>query len=202
MTKKHVKKKKEDKKAFYMSIFIIAIMVSSAFGVVFYGFTSQSSTLKYNKHKFKTTPLGYELKLEGNIYYFEYMPQDVENMDINTRAVNKLLNSKFIISTSNPNSSYKEQIAISQLNMNRIFMAKDIGIINAFTKENNNLPVLTCENSTEESTVLEFVEVTGTNQTTKIVDEGNCISIEFDTASNLKAVMAKMLYQILGIIEE
>lgn len=180
-----------------MSFFIAFIMITSVFGVMFYGFAGGEDTVKYEGHKFIATPQGYATKIDGKTYYFDVLPQDLENININEGIKSELSNSNALIITSDPKSSYIQDIAVSSYNINAILTEQGKYTANAFNSANNQLPVITCMNATPGLPVMEIIE---SNQTTATLSN-NCITIEFDTAFNLQRATAKILYLILGVID-
>jgi len=197
MKHKNIKHKK-DRKSFYMGIFIAFIMITSVFGVMFYGFTGPSTTVKYNDYKFRTTNLGYTTKIDGMEYHFSVLPQDVESINITGNIKDEILNAQAVIVTSDHNSTYNQEIAVASYNMNIILSDKGKFVANAFMSPNDQLPVITCLNASQGLPVMEIVE---SNQTTATL-ENNCISIMFDTNFNLERVTSKILYLLLGVIDE
>jgi len=193
--KKH-KSEKKHTASFYMGIFIVFIMITSMFGVMFYGFTSPDQTATYNDYKFKTTQQGYSLEINDKIHYFNYLPQDTEDIEINPGIIEKINNAEMIIVTSDPDSSYIQEIAIASYDLNINFMENNIPSGNAFTSKNGNLPVVTCLNATESSPVINIVE----GNETKAELEENCINIIFDTSFNLERIKTKLIYQIYGVM--
>lgn len=190
--------KKSKKMTLYMSIFISFLMITSVFAVVFYGYTSESDSLRYGKHRFRLTELGYELRFERNNYYFEILPNQVEDLIIG-KDVNKLLkNSEAIIITSDPDSYYIQDIALATYHINEFMLnhEKPVGV--GFTKENEFSHIITCDNSTIYYPVIEIKE--SEDSFTKL--EGNCIIIGFSSAYDLKAITSRMLYDYLGVFDE
>ena len=197
--KRPPKKTERNKTALYMSILIIFIMVTSGFGVMFYGFSNPSSTVKYKDFKFKLTQQGYQTKINGNQYYFEALPQDVEDIPIEFGTKYTILNSQAVIITSDPDSAYKEELALAHYNLNQMVLSLNKNVANAFTKENENLPVVTCMNSSLQFPVIEIVE---SNVTEASMGDNGCVTVEFDSSFNLRRITSKIMYLILGVIDE
>jgi hypothetical protein len=193
-----IKHKKKDMKGLYMSIFIVIMMVLSGFGVIFYGFAGTEETIRYEGHKFKSTINGFETKINKQTYYFDVLPQDT--LDINTSYdLKNLLKTAYgIIITSEPNSSYKEEIAIASYNLNSMFIKGNVHSAIAFTEEVFNIPKLTCMNASTSLPVIEILE----SNVTEIITENNCIQLKFDNSFNLRRATAKISYIYLGVINE
>jgi hypothetical protein len=196
--KKKNKQKKKNNKSLYMSLFIVIIMISSAFAVIFYGFAENEQTIRYEDYKFKSTPMGFSTRINKETHYFEVLPQDTFDINISQNVKSLLNNANGIIITSDPNSAYKEDIAISAYNLNNMFNKLNIYSANAFTSEVNNIPVITCLNASQNLPVIKIVE----NNITNIYAEENCIYINFDTSFNLRRASTKIMYVSLGVLNE
>lgn len=198
MKKKPMAKSESNKSTIYMSIFIAVIMVTSGFGVMFYGFSGGGNTVKYNKHKFKITNLGASTKINGIEYYFEALPQEVEAFNITYGTKHTLLNSQAIVITSDPSSTYNQEIALTQFNMNSVLSTLNKQSVNAFTKETGSLPVITCENASSQMPVIEFIE----SNYTEAILEDYCLRVQFQNSHTLKAISSKILFLVLGVMDE
>jgi hypothetical protein len=197
MARKHHPKHKKDRTGLYMGLFIAFIMVTSAFGVVFYGYSESDNTSRYKGHKFKLTSMGYEAKIDGNRYFFEALPQDVEHLNITHETKNTILNSSAVIVTTQLDSAYTQEIALAQYNLNQIISGLGKQVANAFTEDTDTLPAITCMNATADISVIEIIEADSAN----VEVQENCIRIKFDTAYNLKVYTSYIIYQLLGVID-
>jgi len=177
---------------------IIFLMVMSAFGVIFYGYTDSGETIKYNNHKFKLTQLGYMLKVGNNRIYLDVHPQEAEGINITYGVKAAMLNANTIFLISDINSSYKQEIAMSQYNLRQMMSAIGKDSYNAFTTEYNTLPALSCENSTSEYPIIQMVET----DTTGITMNDTCIILNFDSAYNLRRASGRLMLTLLGVMNE
>ena len=77
---------KKIKKETIVSLFIVFLMVISAFGVMLGGFgVGGTQKLRYNDYKFVTSDYRtYQLVYEETPLYFNYFPGDLENMTFPT----------------------------------------------------------------------------------------------------------------------
>jgi len=204
--KNHVKHDKEEAKKKRLSVFmgslIAIIMISSVFGVMFYGYSDNSNTItRYGKFKFTQTDLGYELKYNGELYYFELLPDEVKSINVSKNIVNSLRNSKALIITSDPNTSYKEDIALSAYNMNLFLTTQDklVGIgYNRESEDNGQVPYITCQNASSQYLILDINEANETDMTF----ENNCIKLQFGNSYQLRQVTTKMLFDYIGVFDE
>ncbi|MCB9358682.1 hypothetical protein H6503_02005 [Candidatus Woesearchaeota archaeon] len=194
--RRHRTHKKNNRMTLYMGIFITLIMATSGFGVIFYGFSSNNSTEKYNGFKFKQTNYGYETKVDGKTYYFEVLPIETEHIEIEQGTINRLKDAYSIIITSDPFSSYRQDIALQTYQMNTVFANNQKQMVNAFTKDNVQLPTITCDNSTDEFLVVEFVEDNST-----YIESDNCIRLHFQTAYEMRRATGRIIYEFLGVVD-
>ena len=172
-------------------------MITSMFGVIFYGYSNPENTVTYNDYKFKITAEGYETTIGDAIYSMPYLPQDVEDVNISPDIKNYFEETPVVVLTSDPDSSYKQDIAVASYNINSVLTSQDKYGRNAFTSEFNDLPVITCENATMG---LLIVEISYTNQTS-ITGNNQCLDMTFDSSYNLQRISTKLMYMLLGIIE-
>ena len=199
----HRRKKKEKKNnmGLGMSIFIVFIMVTSVFGVMFYGFTgSGGEVIRYNDYKFRQTNLGYETTIANQKFYFEYLPEHTQDIEIIDNVTKMIGNSNGIIITSDIDSTYKEDIALTSYNLNTLLTTQNKYSANAFTNNSGTLPSVTCENA---SIAFPIVYIKESNATEIVLNDDyqGCIEFNFDTSYNLRRATAKFMYVILGIMD-
>jgi hypothetical protein len=180
-----------------MSIFIAFIMITSIFGVMFYGFSSPGETYRYDGKKFEATPEGFELKFKGETYTFELLPQDVEDVPVDEEAIASIMNAPLVVLTSDPNSLYARDIAISSFNINTILTKQGQITGNAFTQPGAQLPVITCDNASTASPVIYFIQASET----AISYEAGCTLVQFNTGFNLQRASSRLAYALLNIIK-
>lgn len=188
---------KKDRKSLYMSIVIAIIMISSAFAVILHGFGDSSESLRYGKYKFKLTNLGFLVKIDGKEYLFENFPSDVDSLNVSSGIKEAVSNSIALIITSDPNSSYKQEIALASYNIQTVLSNMDKQVGNAFITEGYKLPVFTCENATSSVPIVYIQE----SNVTEAAISGNCINLYFDSSYSLQRVSSAFLFNILGIID-
>ncbi|MFH1511704.1 MAG: hypothetical protein ABIF10_08495 [Candidatus Woesearchaeota archaeon] len=187
-----------DRKKLTWSLFIVFIMVFSAFGVIFYGFSAPETKLQYNEHKFTVTEKGFKTKVGAKTYTFGHYPQDLERISLDQGVIDWLKTTKMVYLTYNENQSTVGQIAAAQFEFQKGL--KDAGIfgIVTMTKENQyGLPVITCDNATSFVPVFEFREA----NETQIVEESSCIILEAGYGEDYYMLTDRILYGILGIMQ-
>jgi hypothetical protein len=200
MKRKERKQKKEKrfKKEHILSIIIALVMISSVFGVIFYGYSGADRVEKYNGMKFSLTTRGVETKIDGNKYYFHYFPQQVEDINISQNALNAF-NSKYLYITYDPNASYVREMAIMQFNLQDFLNQRETYAVAGITQDMDNvkIPTITCANATQFTPVVEIREGDALN----ITEKNNCIIITGDTGFNLERVEDRIKLGLLGIIK-
>ncbi|MBD3303835.1 hypothetical protein GF343_01715 [Candidatus Woesearchaeota archaeon] len=193
-------RKKRINKKMLVSMFIIAIMVLSAFGFIFSYQTSQPSEKldDYKGHEFKKTAKGYTTEINDQKLYFDYYPGDLEQINIteDTRAI--LSQSEVFVITYDPNSDFAESIAEKEFDLEqktgktgKPLIAK--GLTNA---TGYALPQITCKNATKEMPVIRMKR----GKTSEIKTDKNCIIIEAETEPILNTFYTRVLYIIFGVM--
>jgi len=185
------------KKEKIMVYFIAIIMVSSVFGVVFYGFNESSTKLKYNNYKFTQAGDYWNTKINNKIVSLSLYPAEVEHIVISQDITNRLHSIELDI-TSDINNSFAESIAFAQYSMGQTLSGtSNTYIRTGFTEENSfGMDIITCDDATLSVPVLYFKE---SNQTSINLD-GNCIIIEVKNDQDVLRVKDRLLYAIFGII--
>ncbi len=193
-------RKKLINKKVLMSIFIVAIMVLSAFGFMMSYQTNQSEKLdEYNGHEFKKTGQGFMTVINDEKIYFNYYPGDLEKINISDDTKAILSDAEAMFITYDPDSDFAEAIAEIEFDMEqktekigKPFIAK--GLTNA---TDYALPQITCSNATKVMPVL-YVK---RGKTAEITASNNCITLTAETESILNAYYTKLLYITFGVMK-
>ena len=193
-----MRKRRDDKRVSkFMVYFVGIIMVSSVFGVVFFGFGSNTQSMKYNGFKFVNRGDHFSVKLAGNYALFTYLPQDVEGIKTENNAIDRLKNVLQIDITSDFNDTLAQPIALAQYQMGITLNNFNIFLRNGFTDNNeSDFPAITCNDATQ------FVPVSyfkGSNET-KISLKNNCIIAEASDGRDIIKVKDRIMYGIFGIV--
>lgn len=177
-----------------VSLFIIIIMVSSVMGFI-WGRDS-TDTQRYNGYKFLLKNNRWILNVDKNKELsFNYLPQEVENINLSQDIVNSLSDKIEIDLTYDIDDDFAQTIAIAQQemanNLNNIY------IRNGLTNETSyNIPIITCTNATEQIPV---IYIQKSNQTSLSFDN-NCIIIEAQNEFDISRIIDRIIYTILGIM--
>jgi len=186
------------RKELWVSLFIAFIMIFSAFGVIFYGYTESPTNLKYGDYDFKLSNEGFYLDLEGKKYTFEHFPGDLDKINISESAIAQLKAVKMVYLTYNPNQSAVQEIAAVQYRMQNDLNAFGIYGALAFTAPTQyKVPVMTCSNATRFVPVIEFRE----SNMTRITEKQDCLILEASYPDDFSRMKDRILFGMLGIIK-
>ena len=195
-----MKKEKRFKKEQLMVYFIAFIMISSIFGVMFYGFSGGGTKVDYNEFIFSKEEGGnkWSIEIEGKKIFFDYFPTEVGQFNISAELINKMLNTMEIDITYEVNSTKKEIFAYIGYDMQQQLANKDIYVRPGFTTESEyDVSVITCADATAVVPVLYIQE----SNETKIYSEGNCVILEAKSDFDFIKLKDRILYGIFGIME-
>lgn len=183
----------------FMVYFIAFIMISSAFGVIFFGFGGNSaSSVQYKEFEFFNRQNFWSTTINDREALFTYFPADVENINAEQNAINKLKNVIEIDITSDFNDTYAEQIALAQYQMGITLNNFNAFVRAGFTAKNNyNQPLITCNISTSFVPVIYFKS----SNETKIYLQNDCIVAEAEKINDIIRIKDRIVYGIFGIIK-
>ncbi|NQV09088.1 hypothetical protein HQ529_04515 [Candidatus Woesearchaeota archaeon] len=178
-----------------MTYFIVIIMTFSIAGFLFSGDPTQSE--RYNDHIF-TYEQGLWI-LENNKVPFHFLPGDLLELEVDENAINMIKNTKMIYTTFNTSSK-----DVSIIELARFELMEDLGrVLNIYTlngiindDEKYNVPVVTCENATQNVPVLIFIN----NNNTGIRAENNCVFLE-GVGQEIIMLKDRIMYGALGVLE-
>jgi hypothetical protein len=195
---KLLKRKLKEKKSMWISLFIAFIMIFSAFGVIFYGYSESATKLKYGDFTFTAMQNGFATKIDGRQYLFTNHPAVVEGINISSEVVDKIKNTKMLYLTYDPNQSVVQEIAAVQFQFQSDLGNFGIFAAPAFTKKTEySLPVVSCANATAYVPVVEFKE----SNYTGIDVLGDCIIFAAAYPEDFSRLKDRTLYGMLGIIK-
>jgi len=180
-----------------MAIFIVVIMVFSIGGIIVDNIAKDK--YEYNGYDFISKQNSWSMKYEKKELLFDFFPKDVENIEVSSEVLEKLMSSRQIDSTFDPTDRYVQAIAKSQYDMNDV-LSKSINAVvrPGMTMENEyGTNVIVCGDVNSTMPVLYFKE----SNVTKVSVEGDCITVEAKSDYDLLKMKDRLLYGILGIIE-
>jgi len=177
-------------------LLIIIVMTSSVIG--FMWGRDSPSTLKYKDFNFLRKNNQWLLKTSNNDFIFDFFPSEVETIYISDEIKQKLRGTIEIDITYDVNSTYSEAIATAQYSLEQNLISFNIYLRKGFTSNNTyNLPIITCNDSTDVVPVIYFKDSNQTN----IFLEKNCIIAEAGSEIGFIKIKDRLLYSYLGIIE-
>jgi hypothetical protein len=136
-------------------------------------------------------------KVQGREAVFNYLPNDVIDIDLSNHVLNRLTNLVEIDTTSDFNNSFKEYIALAEHQMALTLGNFNIYVRTGFTTENQfGMPIITCRDATLNVPVIYFKE----GNETKIYLRDNCIIAEAREEFDFLKIKDRLLYNILGIL--
>jgi hypothetical protein len=193
-----MRKQRGQKTKKFMVYFMAFIMVGSVFGIIFFGFSSgNASTLSYNDFEFVNRGSFWSTSIDGREALFTYFPSDVELIEVDAGAVERLRNKVQLDVTSDFNDTFAEGIALANYQMGITLNNFNIFIRNGFTKEQQNFPVITCNQSTIYVPVILF----RSGNETKILLENNCIVAQSAVHADAIRLKDRLVYGMLGIMQ-
>lgn len=193
-------KDKSDKKKKIMVYFMGFIMISSIFGVIFFGFSSGGSTssIKYGTYKFTRSGNIWTTKLSGLDAVFSFLPMDVEFMDVEQEAINMLKGRIQLDVTADLNDTLIQSIALAHFQMKSSLGIFNIFLRDGFTTNNEfNLPVIKCQDSNPNVPVIYFKE----GNFTRIYSDEDCVIVESNNGVDFIRAKDRIVYGILDIIK-
>lgn len=193
-------KKKSEKKKLGLILFIVFIMIGTSVSFVFFGFQPQNEVAKYNGIRFVKYqyPDRWEAKINERLAAFSFLPNEAENVNVTDDSLMRLRDKFEIDLTYDLNSTFKESIALAHHQMGLTLGQNNIFVRKGFTANSTYaLPIITCNDSTENVPVVYFRDGNITN----IHLDGNCIIAEAKTNADFIMVKDRILYAILGVIK-
>lgn len=180
----------------FIAILVGLVMVGSIAGYVVLD-SGSSTDLKYNDYEFRQDQNGFSTEIEGNMIGFNFHPSEVEHISFEPGAVNMLREAEVIMITSDPENPLQSAISFLEFELeNKLLLFKRV-VTHGFTEENeNNLQVITCNDSGEKSPVIYLTK----GNSTSVNTQGNCIIITAKNEYDLVKVKDVLFYRILGVI--
>ena len=181
------------------TIILGGTMVFSIFGIMFSGYDSGKQEYTYNDRTFQRTNTGWSTGIDDKMIEFNYLPQEVESINISTEPANILKESKVIYITFNPNNKSVQQFELARLQLGLVLSDNfQIYAMPGITEPSSlyQQPIADCNNATQALPVVKFID----SNETKAYVENDCVIIEAEKTTVL-AVKDKILYQMLGIMD-
>ena len=188
-----------EKKKKLLGLIMVVVMFGSVFTFIFFGFSSggrSSGIVEYNGFEFINRGTYWSTVVDGRDALFTYLPDDLGFIFVNQDVIGRLRNKVQIDSTSEFNDTFAEPIALAQFQMGSTLFNFDIFVRNGFTSEQENFPVVTCNDASAFVPVIYF----RSSNITKIYLDNNCIIVEAVSRADVIRIKDRLVYGILGII--
>ena len=186
----------EGRKKKILGIILGITMFGTLFTFVFFGFSGGTRSLKYNDFEFLNRGNVWTTIVNDREAIFTYFPSDVELILVNDNVINRLKNVVQIDTTSEFNDTFAEPIALAQFQMGSTLNNFNIFVRSGFTSEQQNFPVIKCEDATNFVPVIYFKNSNVTN----VYLDNNCIIAEAVIQTDVIRIKDRLVYGILGII--
>ena len=180
-------RKEKKKHGWLFPMFIIFIMVFSVFEIMLSG---SSDTTNYNGYKVKTLQDGFETKAGKTTITTMYHPKQLES--INAPSVNALdMMGKQTALTFDPEQENQMYSDYARFELEKFLNNIQVPTASAVTKGGEyNLPIINCENATDNLIVVVFEQ----SNETKITKDGNCYTLT--GASPQEIIMAEDRFKL------
>lgn len=193
------RKKKIDTKHL-MGGFIAFIMITSVFGVLFYGFNTnrEEKTSEYKGTIFTYRNNGFVMDLNGEDIFFPFFPASIEHILLDDKT-KELLKQDYFIVTYDPSNGLNQEMALAQYKLfeERLKPAGK-NIIRALTNSTDtNLEQFTCQDATASHPVI----LLQYSNETSITTENNCIIANAKSSTEVYEVSDRIAYQMLGVMK-
>ena len=182
-----VKERKKSK--LFLVVLIAFIMITSVIGfVITFNPNKSSKNLKYNGYEIYKVDKGYAVYVKNNYFYFDNLPQDLENITLNINF--------------NTNKIYLAYDSSEEFNdyplrkLGSILTSLNYLVYRACIDENScveDIPVVNC-NQTEK--VIYFKVSNKTN----LYNMDNCVVLEGSNSDHIKFV-DRINYALLGVMK-
>jgi hypothetical protein len=185
-----------DKQKVAVSLFILFIMIFSAFGLVLYYATPPNPPLEYNGFKFTVLPSGFKSKIDGVDRQFLFFPQDIEYVSLSDE-VKSALNRPVWTVAYNPQDVRNSTLGEAQYYL-EFHLSDKKTIERALTNvTTESLPQKSCADATEAQPVvlIEFANETG------VFVDNNCVRISSLSDLDLVRSVERVVYHVLGVMK-
>ncbi|HLD42519.1 MAG TPA: hypothetical protein VJB08_00855 [Candidatus Nanoarchaeia archaeon] len=191
----------QDRREMYkkLMVFLLAgIMISSVFGVIFFGFGgSNGDSLQYNGFEFVRVSGGYQLQTERTTITFSHFPSEL-SYEVQNGTDDILQGQKQFLYTSDFHDRLNQTIALVHYNLAPLFQEEfGVSLIPAYTSNVSGFPAADCRNATAILPVI----LTKSADISRISLNDSCIVLEAAEPEDLISLHELILYRMLGVIE-
>lgn len=161
MALKRIQQRREKRKKIFMGAFLSVLMVASGFGIVLSGLQGYTNAISDKDLSFNIEDNQYVTKLDGEERSFYYLPSSVEYIaNEHTHLKTFMQDAQLLIITFDPNA---DPLNLQLMDLIRFDLMQTIPnppIVQAVTtpSQTYNLPVVSCENATIQSPIIQIIE--------------------------------------------
>lgn len=187
-----------------MSYILVALMVASVAGIWVSSTSNTNSDYSYGDFSFvvhQEPSLNYQyvfsLKGDSSGLYFYTLPQDVLSIETEGNLSEILAPAQMFVLSTDDNPYYLSFYDQVRFELDMYSQKLSISALLNET-DNSDFPVITCDNSTIQTPV---IELRVSNQTKIVTNPDGCIVID-SRVGDLALVRDRLMYTSLGIIKE
>lgn len=183
-------------------IFISLIMIVGTMGFLSTNTTNSNSlnSFEYNGYTFEYSGNQIITKINDATLKFFITPFDAQSFNVSNEIIKNILNSDKVILSVDPDSQYREIIGLASFYVQTDLLSIGKSSESAAVSENDfGYPIVTCEDATDNTFVIEFIEgnVTEINPKSK-----NCIQLVSNQPYGHLILRDALAYRLYGIIKE
>lgn len=190
--KRRFKPARRERKKKLVGIFIVLVMTLSILGFIGGSFFTQDENTKtYKNHVFYRESQGWRFQTGKEIYYFQYLPEQLSNITLDAPTYTLFSDSKLYFGYQ-PGEDLNTNLAMSKLGI--FFYNRNLVVIKACTVEKDcpDIPVIDC---TQKNSLI-FQK---TNNT--LIEAVNkCLVLNAPDELELNKLSERLLYNLLSIM--
>jgi hypothetical protein len=192
-------KQKRISKQMIWTLILAATMIFSVFGIMLSSYNSGNEKATYGEYKFKQSGRGWVTEINGKDAEFNYLPQDIAELNLSADVKERLVGAKVLYLTFNPNTKNVDTFELMRYEIGmKLAEIGGVYTMQGITEPNDKYRQQTvdCANATATVPVLSLVDG---NQTKAYLD-GDCVIVESDRYS-APAMKDVILYTMLGVMK-
>jgi hypothetical protein len=186
------RKRREKRNQILIAILLSFILLGSMLGVML---NQDEQTFKYKNYKFKVSDQGYTSKINGKVFYFNYLPNNIEEFEIPEEYCQKLRTASQINLLFEPETRSSALIDVIRLDIKDNYNQEIISSITEESTKYTMYEVMSCDNATALTPIIFFKE--GNNVSLEI--ENNCLIAQAKDR-NFLVFRDRILYCYTGVM--
>jgi len=186
------RRKKQKSRAWIWGLGIVLLMVFSGLG---YMLDSSNAPNNYNGYKFTAMQNSWAVKIDGRQMQFAYHPGDLESIEVDADAIQKLKSATVFYVTYDPNSDIISEMEVARIRLQKEFGNVLPGVLNQ-TGGYENFELINCQNASQYVPVLVLEQ----GNSTSITSDEYCIHVSARDRYEVTAAIERLLYGIYGVM--